>query len=106
VWLAEKLASIGWITPGQLEEAVLMVSELVTNVLEHTSSAPSLSVSHRPGSVRVAVQDSCGGWPAIPRKEPSRPRGNGLRIVNAWASRWGADPVPAGGKTVWFTIER
>ena len=32
--------------------------------------------------------------------------GRGLALVGSLARRWGVRPVPGGGKTVWFEIDR
>jgi anti-sigma regulatory factor (Ser/Thr protein kinase) len=91
---------------GVVDDVVLMASELVTNVIMHTGSAPTITVWDEPDVFVVSVQDDD---PALPRLEPvdaRRPRGNGLRIVDAWSTTWGTDAVPGAGKMVWFTAKR
>ncbi len=36
--------------------------------------------------------------------EPTDPSGRGLKIIDMLSARWGVEPEPAEGKTVWFTI--
>jgi anti-sigma regulatory factor (Ser/Thr protein kinase) len=82
------------------DEAVIVVSELATNAVIHARREASLTVSARPGAVRVAVAD---GDSVLPVKgEPSvfAPSGRGLIIVERLSSEWGAQTTET-GKSVW-----
>jgi anti-sigma regulatory factor (Ser/Thr protein kinase) len=90
------------------ETVVLLVSELVSNAVQHggphgPDSSVGLTVEERSGGVRVEVTDAGNGDP-IPCDGPiDRPSGRGLLLVEALASRWGCKRM-AVGKTVWFEL--
>jgi anti-sigma regulatory factor (Ser/Thr protein kinase) len=99
------------IPPDALEQAILMVSELVTNVVVHASSVVGLRV-HTGRSIRIEVEDAGGPLPeqviaaavagtVAPSLEPG---GLGLAIVDALATRWGTDDADR-GKVVWFELD-
>jgi anti-sigma regulatory factor (Ser/Thr protein kinase) len=88
-----------------VDVAALVVSELVTNVLEHTQSSCRVSVMIRSRGLHVDVRDYAPGPPPRPRPvDPDRPRGRGLHLVAMLASAWGVRQHPD-GKTVWAVIE-
>ncbi len=84
----------------------LLVSELVTNSVQHAQVSAEdsivLSVSFSERTVRVEVRDDGPGFepPASPPPEDAD-AGWGLFLVEQLADAWGVD-----GKTVWFEIER
>ncbi len=83
----------------------LLVSEVVTNAIEHAGSKGDigLRVGLEAGTVRVEVVDSGGGF--TPRaRQPGDPLGSGwgLHFVDRLADRWGAD-ADHGGR-VWFEM--
>jgi anti-sigma regulatory factor (Ser/Thr protein kinase) len=78
----------------QLDEAVLLTSELCTNALQHSESgnggAFEVTVYHRPGSLRVEVRDEGSLAKPAPRSFDSCSEdGRGLEIVACLAHRWG-----------------
>jgi anti-sigma regulatory factor (Ser/Thr protein kinase) len=94
----------------QVQEAWLVVSELVTNAVEHAGTEVVITVSTRgDAGLHLAVRDGAPGFPHL--REPSsagRPaalpeRGRGLRLVHAAAAVWGVVPT-RGGKVVWATV--
>jgi anti-sigma regulatory factor (Ser/Thr protein kinase) len=86
----------------------LLVSELVTNSVQHGQVAAEdsivLSVSFTDATVRVEVRDDGPGFepPASPPPEDAD-AGWGLFLVEQLADGWG---VTENGKSVWFEIER
>ncbi|SOD73079.1 anti-sigma regulatory factor (Ser/Thr protein kinase) [Jatrophihabitans sp. GAS493] len=96
------------IAPGLVEDAELLVSELVTNALRHGRPEILLSVHPDPPGIAVAVGDRGDADAVAPvAADPERPRvgGRGLMIVNAIAARWGVSRnYPPPGKTVWFQL--
>lgn len=98
--------------PGfDVDIAVLLTSELVTNVIQHTDSAQVLvRAEMESGRVRVTVRDQGSGPPraSMHPKEPSRDRldGRGLYLVSELAYRWGAEQGPGPGVAVWFELAR
>jgi anti-sigma regulatory factor (Ser/Thr protein kinase) len=102
-WVAEHATGL----PAHVvQDALLVVSELVTNAVRH--GRPDIVVSMRPTAdgVRVAVQDAGPELPAAARAAaPDMPSGRGLLIVEATAARWGVEAQrPGPGKTVWAEL--
>ena len=96
------------IRPDLIEDAQVLVSEVVTNAVLHGRPQITLLVRVDQPSIGVAVADSGDNLPAKPQgaPPPSQPSGRGLMIVDALASAWGVtphpDPLP--GKIVWFEL--
>jgi anti-sigma regulatory factor (Ser/Thr protein kinase) len=90
-----------------LASARLLVSELVTNAVEHVGEDGDLElVLGATGTgVRVEVRDPGPGFEATAAR-PAAPdaAGWGLHFVSVLADRWGADRQ--GGARVWFEIDR
>lgn len=83
----------------------LLVSELVTNSVIHTSTAPRVEVELLRGTVRVAVYDADPHLPERRTPDLDRPGGRGLLFLEEMAARWAAEPSDT-GKVVWFEIDR
>jgi anti-sigma regulatory factor (Ser/Thr protein kinase) len=96
-----------WGDRDQVDGAVLMLSEMLTNVLVHTDSAAffTAEVSGRPGHrlLRVEVADGSDDLPH--RREPGElaSSGRGLLLMENIADQWGVDPRGA-GKAIWFEL--
>jgi anti-sigma regulatory factor (Ser/Thr protein kinase) len=86
----------------QRRDAVLMVSELVTNAVLHGVGAISLRIDAELDTVRIEVADE-GHVALSPNPEPSTHGGWGLRIVDWLADDWG---VLDGSTKVWFRLGR
>ncbi|UDY37482.1 response regulator [Dermatobacter hominis] len=88
-----------------LMTAELLISELVTNAVEHAAAAPSVTLDLSPDRLRVEVADDDprGVEPRSPR--PDQAGGRGLGLVDRLADRWGQDATDR-GKVVWFEIAR
>ena len=102
-------------------DAVLVVSELVTNSILHAQAIPRVEVVVQDGAaVRVAVEDPSPSQPRMVSRstvahgqgdmtgEPDRIGGRGLLIVDQLASHWGVMPVAESrpGKSVWAELRR
>jgi Histidine kinase-like ATPase domain len=104
-------ACYAWHLPGLLYPAQLVVSELVTNAIQHAGTEILVTVSRRGTGLYLAVRDES---PTLPRlREPAAARsggserdvGRGLRIVRGTARAWGALPTHDGvGKIVWASL--
>lgn len=100
---------LGRAVPGKvLEDATLLVSELVTNAVRHAPKAGSPEVELRlkvePERVRVVVSDPGGGFDATPRlPTASESSGWGLYLVDRIADRWGI--ITTNRNEVWFEID-
>jgi anti-sigma regulatory factor (Ser/Thr protein kinase) len=83
------------LAPDLLQDARLVVSELVTNAVRHGSAGPTpwieltceLTTSH----LRIEVADSGGGSsrPTVQPRQADRPSGWGLYLVQRLADHWG-----------------
>ncbi|MEU9098639.1 ATP-binding protein [Streptomyces sp. NPDC048361] len=85
-------------------DALLLVSEVVTNACVHGGEPYELRFDRRDGSLWVGVSDRS---PVRPRPHgphrPARTSGHGLYLLQKLSAAWGW--VPTGqGKTVWFEI--
>jgi anti-sigma regulatory factor (Ser/Thr protein kinase) len=99
-----------WSLTDLRHPARLVVSELVTNAIEHAGTELSVTVSRRGTRLHLSVRDGDPRPPLLrdPNSGPSgHPdtdyRGRGLRIVHAAAAAWGSMPTPD-GKRVWATL--
>ena len=86
----------------QREDAVLMVSELVTNAVVHGVGAISLRIDVEADAVRIEVADD-GNVALAPSPEPGAHGGWGLRIVEQLSDDWG---VLEGSTKVWFRLRQ
>jgi anti-sigma regulatory factor (Ser/Thr protein kinase) len=85
------------------EVAVLLTSELVTNVIVHARTPLRVDVDLDPPHLRVAVADDAPRAPTLRRTHDARLTGRGINLVQSLAADWGVDPTPP-GKTVWFRL--
>ncbi|MFF3272139.1 SpoIIE family protein phosphatase [Streptomyces chrestomyceticus] len=96
-----------WSDEDQVDSAVLMVSEMVTNVLMHTDGDALLvaEITGEKGSrrIRVDVADSSDELPH--RRTPGElaSSGRGLVLMELLAGAWGVDPR-GDGKSTWFEL--
>lgn len=90
-----------------VDDAVLIVSELLTNAIRASCSAVSIGIAVEPDSIRVAVSDDASGTPTPRHAGPGEPAGRGLSIVAAVARQWGVRPCAVDGregKEVWARL--
>ncbi len=91
---------------GQLVSTVeLLVSEMVTNAVLHTTGAPTVDIQLTTDVVRVEVYDDDPTLPEARTPDEASVGGRGLVLLENMAGRWGAEPID-GGKVVWFEIDR
>ncbi|MER5635875.1 ATP-binding SpoIIE family protein phosphatase [Kitasatospora sp. NPDC002227] len=83
-----------------VDNTELMVSELVTNAIQHATRPVTLRLV-RTSVLRCEVGDDSALLPRARRAGPEDERGRGLQIVARCAERWGATRLGA-GKVVWF----
>ncbi|MFE0134528.1 SpoIIE family protein phosphatase [Streptomyces sp. NPDC059037] len=96
-----------WADPDQVDSAVLMVSETVTNVLVHTDGDALLvaEVTGEPGTrrLRAEVSDSSDDLPHKRHPGELASSGRGLVLMELLADAWGVDPR-GDGKSIWFEL--
>jgi anti-sigma regulatory factor (Ser/Thr protein kinase) len=95
----------GWGTPHDSDDVALLVTELVTNVIDHVGgeAALTLELACSDGWLRIAVADGSSIRPVVQELSSERPRGRGLLMVQAIADRWGVEDHQ-GGKRIWFEL--
>jgi len=95
----------GWRSPHDLDDAALLVSELVSNVVDHVQGEATLVLELALAGdwLRISVADGSAVRPVVRELSQRRPRGRGLQLVEAIADRWGAEDH-RGGKRVWFEL--
>jgi anti-sigma regulatory factor (Ser/Thr protein kinase) len=87
-----------------LDEAELVVSELVTNAVLASCSTATVTITTDRCCVRIGVTDDAPGRPTLLHAATDAVRGRGLAIVCMLARDWGVTPVDPGGKEVWAEI--
>jgi anti-sigma regulatory factor (Ser/Thr protein kinase) len=95
----------GWDLLDLADAAELAFTELIANVVRHVPGRHCrMRILLREGGVlRVEVADDCSALPRPSRTvEALAGGGRGLLLVDAVTDAWGVDPLPGGGKTVWF----
>ena len=99
-WLRSLTASR---VPG--EELLTAVSELVTNAVRYGNPPIEVSLYKlEDGTVRVEVSDTSIETPTVVVDTPDRQKDLALRIVDAYASRWGTAATTY-GNTIWFEVD-
>jgi serine phosphatase RsbU (regulator of sigma subunit)/anti-sigma regulatory factor (Ser/Thr protein kinase) len=94
-----------WASADQRDSAVLLVSEMLTNVLVHTDTDALLVAEVTGGTddrrMRIEVTDASDDLPH--RRHPGElaSSGRGLVLVEFLADSWGVDPRGE-GKSIWF----
>lgn len=96
-----------WADPEQVDSAVLMISEMATNVLVHTDGdalmVAQASGEHGERRLRVEVADGSDELPHKRRPGEMASSGRGLVLMEMLADAWGVDPR-GDGKSIWFEL--
>ena len=101
-WVGSTLRERG--LPRQCcDDAVLVISELVTNAVRHGDGRIVARVHTNGDEVTLSVSDEGTALPEL-RHVPVNPAGGlGLQIVDRLATRWGVESAGR-GKTVWAVL--
>jgi serine phosphatase RsbU (regulator of sigma subunit)/anti-sigma regulatory factor (Ser/Thr protein kinase) len=92
-----------WGLDKLVDSILQIVSELVTNAVEHAKTPMELRLRRRPGLVLIEVADQDGRL-ARPTPTGLSDEGHrGLVIVQTLSERWGVRPT-GGGKVVWAQV--
>lgn len=87
-----------------LSDGTLVLSELVTNAVEHAATGLSVHLAATADHLEVAVQDQGPGYPRVLVPDRVRVGGVGLAMVERLADSWGVQVLKAGGKRVWCRL--
>lgn len=113
-----RLVVTQWGAGAQVEDAELVLSELVTNAVRATRAgrpapgwpAPAaddlirVGLGITGGGLYVGVWDRSRDFPVVRRPDDGDEGGRGLHLVDALAQEWGTTLSRAGGKVVWATL--
>jgi anti-sigma regulatory factor (Ser/Thr protein kinase) len=95
-----------WSDEDQVDSAVLMTSEMLTNVLVHTDGDALLVAEVTggpPRRLRAEVADASDDLPHKRHPGELASSGRGLVLMELLADRWGVDPRGE-GKSIWFEL--
>lgn len=96
-----------WSSADQVDSAVLLLSEMLTNVLVHTDADALLlaEVHGEAGArrMRIEVTDTSDDLPHKRRPGELASSGRGLMLIELLADLWGVDPRGE-GKSIWFEL--
>ncbi|WP_327375341.1 SpoIIE family protein phosphatase [Streptomyces sp. NBC_01216] len=96
-----------WTDEEQVDSAVLMVSEMVTNVLIHTDGdallVAEVTCADKTRRLRVEVSDGSDELPHKRHPGEMASSGRGLVLMEMLAHAWGVDPRGE-GKSIWFEL--
>lgn len=98
------------------DRLLLVVSELVTNAVQHSGSHEpasrngvgayfELAVRLLMDHIRVEVLDTNRGLPVHLTAHEYAESGRGMEIIQYCTRRWGADRLCTGGKVVWCDVD-
>jgi hypothetical protein len=100
-----------WALSRLLDAGQLVMSELVTNAVEHARAELQVTVARRGRGLYLAVRDDSADRPRFlaptsDDAEGTDEHGRGLWIVQQVARAWGAVPTHDGtGKVVWASVQ-
>ena len=86
-----------------LDDALLLVSEMVTNAVLHGGPPVSIAVECEGPSVEIRVRDGGARMPMRRRGELEDEHGRGLLLMSSVAQGWGVEQLDR-GKEVWIRL--
>ncbi|WP_051901202.1 ATP-binding protein [Streptomyces aureus] len=93
------------VSPGSAPDVLLVVSELVTNTLRHTSGACTLMLTAHATTLGITVADTSTQLPRIRAgSAANEDGGRGLALLHDMGARLTVTPTPW-GKTVRATLD-
>jgi anti-sigma regulatory factor (Ser/Thr protein kinase) len=97
-------AAQDWELSDELTEiAQLVVSELVSNAVEHARTSSTVDLEYTGTALRIRVRDGSTTRPVPRPLDMVSFRGRGLPLIDRVADRWGIEEHPD-GKTVWAEL--
>jgi len=96
-------ASAWGLSEDVADDAALVVTELVSNAVDHAAGPIGLTVTRTDSGLRIEVADTSSTPPQQRPIQVDSARGRGLIIVAALTSSWGTDQNGS-GKVVWAEL--
>ncbi|MEV6716258.1 ATP-binding protein [Lentzea sp. NPDC051208] len=103
----ELTAALEGLGEDHLYDVLLVMTELVSNVVDHMPGAGRLRVllSQVPCAVTIEVDHDSATQPVYGRSRlPNDNRGRGMVVVDNLADTWRTRPRTGGGKTVFASV--
>jgi anti-sigma regulatory factor (Ser/Thr protein kinase) len=104
----------GWGMPALVDNAAIIVSELLSNAMRYGLTAPAqlpvpahpvwLGLLRRGTTVLCAVCDPGTDVPVLKEPDYFAETGRGLHVIDALSETWGWTPPDRGGKVVWAAV--
>ena len=95
-----------WGCGDLLDDAHVVVTELVTNAFVHAGTRCELRAGLTARALRLQVTDYGPGMPDPRAADDRADHGRGLLLVSALCVAWGVEALPDGGKVVWAELPR
>lgn len=89
-----------------IDDATVIVTELVANAVMHARTDMTLSVDASGAGVRLRVTDYSDILPRWTSASLTATSGRGLLLVQRLSGTWGVEPLGDRGKAVWAQIDR
>ncbi|MEO6713025.1 MAG: ATP-binding protein [Mycobacteriales bacterium] len=89
-----------------LDDALLLSSEMVSNVIRHAGTPLTLSVEIHRGYLRMTVTDGAQPFESasdVSGQSAERESGRGMGIIASLSRRWGVGSTPI-GKSIWAEL--
>jgi anti-sigma regulatory factor (Ser/Thr protein kinase) len=87
-----------------LDDALLLVTEIVTNAVLHGAPPLAVAVECSEKAVEVRVRDGSVVQPRLRLVTAEDEDGRGMLLLSSVADDWGVDQLGSGGKEVWFRL--
>ncbi len=94
---------VAWEADEGIDEALLVVSELVSNAVVHARTAVQVRVLYDGAAIRLEVRDENSRLPALASCPVDATSGRGLALIGALSSSWGIE-LTGEGKVIWAQI--
>lgn len=98
-----------WELSERADDVLLVTSELVQNVAQHTDDGGELRLALHDDTILIEVTDTNPQPPRLQHLDLCKPGGRGLLLIAATACRWGTRPAAWAGRTgkvVWAELTR
>lgn len=97
-------ALTSWNCTANADDALLLLSETLTNAVQHSEGPVGLHLHRTATDLTVEVSDRSPQLPQPRVAVEDAESGRGLILVRALAADWGMRPTDE-GKTIWFTLK-